>query len=89
MILLSDTITQLQTSPQAWPPRPVRGRQEVTTDSGRRKLTPEARALLEQQTKVMAEDRAFAKDHPKVAGKLLRVRLSKGKLTEPDSSDQI
>ncbi len=64
--------------PKPGPARAVRGQQEVTTDSGRLKLSPEARALLERQARVMAEVRAFAKDHPKEAGKLLRVWLSKG-----------
>jgi len=64
--------------PASSPARAVRGQQEVTTDSGRLKLSPEARALLERQARVMAEVRAFAKDHPEEAGKLLRVWLSKG-----------
>ena len=59
--------------------RAVRGQLEVTADSGRLKLSPEARALLEQQARVMAEVRAFAKDHPEEAGKLLRVWLSRGR----------
>lgn len=65
--------------PKPGPAHTVRGQQEVTTDSGRLKLSPEARALLERQAKVMAEVRAFAKDHPEEAGKLLRVWLSRGK----------
>ena len=56
----------------------VQGNQEVTTDSILTKLTPETRALLEQQDKIMADVRAFAKDHPEEADKVLRIWLSKG-----------
>ena len=56
----------------------VHGNQEVTTDSILTKLSPEARDLLEHQDKIMADVRAFAKDHPTEMGKVLRVWLSKG-----------
>ncbi|MCH7575290.1 MAG: hypothetical protein IIA59_09215 [Candidatus Marinimicrobia bacterium] len=42
------------------------------------KLSPEARDLLEHQDKIMADVRAFAKDHPTEMGKVLQVWLSKG-----------
>ncbi len=59
--------------------RAVHGEQEVTTDSARLKLSPQARARLEQQARVMADVRDFAEKYPEEAGKLLRVWLSKGK----------
>ena len=53
-------------------------RQEVTTDDFLPGPSPQDRALLEQQKQPLTQVRAFAKDHPEEAGKLLRVWLRKG-----------
>ncbi|MEE9162726.1 MAG: hypothetical protein V3U35_07110, partial [Candidatus Neomarinimicrobiota bacterium] len=61
------------------PPKPpasrreTRGEREVTSDAFLSRLSPEQRAKLEQQAKLLAEVRDFAKKHPEEAGKLLRV----------------
>ena len=58
----------------------VHGQQEVTTETFLTQLSPAARARLEREAKIMAEVRAFAKDNPEDAGRLIRVWLSKRKV---------
>ena len=57
----------------------VHGAVEVTSDSYIAKLSPEARARLEAQDKLMKAVNKFVEEHPEVASQLLRSWLTKGK----------
>ena len=61
------------------PRREARGQREVTTDPFLVRRSPERRAKLEHQAKLLAEVRDFADQYPEEAGKLLRVWLTSGK----------
>jgi flagellar biosynthesis/type III secretory pathway M-ring protein FliF/YscJ len=52
---------------------------EVTSDAFLSKLSPEARAQLEANEKIMADVRKFVEEHPEEAGQLLRVWLKAAK----------
>jgi flagellar biosynthesis/type III secretory pathway M-ring protein FliF/YscJ len=53
----------------------ARGAKEVTSDTFLSRLTPEARAQLEAQEKVMEDVRKFVEENPEAASQLLRAWL--------------
>ncbi|UCH10717.1 MAG: hypothetical protein JSU61_02165 [Fidelibacterota bacterium] len=54
----------------------ARGAREVTSDAYLSRLTPEARAQLEAQEKVMEDVRKFVEENPEAASQLLRAWLT-------------
>ncbi len=71
------TTLQRYLSPPA-PRTAVRGTVEVTSDSYLSKLTPEARARLESQDRMMKDVLKFIKENPEEASRLLRAWLTTG-----------
>ncbi len=57
----------------------IHGTKEVTSDSYIAKLSPEARAKLEAQDKLIKAVNKFVEEHPEVASQMLRSWLTKGK----------
>ncbi|MFC1547836.1 hypothetical protein ACFL5M_04850 [Candidatus Neomarinimicrobiota bacterium] len=74
---------QKPTQPSRTPVKPsvprsiqeAKGAVEVTSDAFLSKLSPEARAQLEANEKIMADVRKFVEEHPEEASQLLRVWL--------------
>ena len=65
--------------PPPAPPAPrtaVRGTVEVTSDAFLSKLSPEARARLETQDRMMKDVLKFIEENPEEASRLLRVWLT-------------
>ena len=71
------TTPQRDTSPPA-PRTAVRGTVEVTSDSYLSKLTPEARARLESQDRMMKDVLKFIEENPEEASRLLRAWITTG-----------